>query len=169
MVAERLTPQAIAHELDILDGQAKLVAGGLVVTLAFTNAAVKDLAPREWEEVSAYVYALLEREPMKSSAAFVGHRIVLGSLASELRGFAAAVGEPVGLQVDLRAATTQAEERRLRERVADDEAAYDRHIDDVLRAQIVRQMARPDTDQEEPASEPDAATPTETTDVPAWL
>lgn len=170
MVAERLTPRAIADELDVLDGQAKLVAGDLVVTLAFTNAAVKDLAPREWEELSGYLYALLEREPVKSSAAFAGHRIVLGSLASELRGFAAAAGEPVGLQADLRAASSQAEERRIRERIAQEQLGYERYVDDVLAAQTAQQIAAQHYE-EMTDSEPtqDAATPTETTDVPAWL
>src|SRR3954471_19488591 len=107
MVAERrITAADIEHGRDILDDQAKVVAGGVVVSIGFTNAAVKDLAPREWEELAAYLLALLEREPVKSRGAYTAHRIVLGSLATELRGFATAAGEPIGLQMDLRATST---------------------------------------------------------------
>lgn len=84
------------------------------------------------EEVAAYLTALLERAPLKTSRAYEAHRMVLGSLATELRGFAAAAGEPTGLQADLRAASSQAEERRVAERIDAAAVAYDRHVDDIL-------------------------------------
>src|SRR4051794_28508353 len=134
MVAERstITLAGIEHARDILDGEEKRSAGDVVVSIGFTNAAVKDLAPREWEELAAYLFALIDREPVKSSPAEAYKRLVLGSLAMECRGFAAAAGEPVGLQVDLRAASTQAEERRIRERIADQQAGAHRYYDDVI-------------------------------------
>lgn len=160
MVAERITPEAIAAELDVIDGEAKRIAGDTVVSIGFTNVAVKDLTPHEWESVASYLLALLAREPVRSSPGYACHRIVLGSLASELRGFAAAAGEPVGLQADLRAASTQADERRIRARLADHAAAYDREIDEALLAQAARRLYEspddhiPDDDQEVQPSEP---------------
>lgn len=140
-MAERITAETVAAELDVLDGEAKLVVGQIVVSIGVTNAAVKQLVPREWEALASYLFTVLAQEPMKSSPAFVGHRIVLGSLAMELRGFAQQAGEPVGLQVDLRNAGSQAAERRIRERIADDAAAFSRHIDDVLDADTAQRAA----------------------------
>lgn len=179
MVAERITPEAIAAELDVIDGQAKRIAGDLVVSIGFTNAAVKDLAPHEWESVAAYLFALIGREPARSSPAYVGHRIVLGALASELRGFAAAAGEPVGLQADLRAAATQADEKRIRQRIADQQAAFDRHVDEVLLTQSVRReiddhipdepMASDHGEEDAIEEPPTAAPPSEIDDALSWL
>ncbi len=168
MTTERLTPDAIAAELDLIDGDARVVLGEVVVTIAFTNAAVKTLSPREMAELGAYLRALIDRAPIKGqSPAYAPHRMVLGQLATELEGFAAAAGEPIGLEADLRAATSKAEERRIRERLADEAAAYDRHIDDVLLSHAAQQAT---TTLEEPAPDKatSAATP-ETDDVLAWL
>lgn len=169
MVAERLTPESLATELDLIDGEAKLVAGDVVVTLGFTNATVKTGSPREWEESAAWLFALLSREPLKSSPSEGFKRALLGSLATELRGFAHAAGEPVGLQADLRAASSQQEERRLRERLDADSAAYDRHVDDVLAAQTAQRIAAQHYE-EMTAPDPADATPaTEEPDVlAAW-
>lgn len=175
MAAERITHETVAAELDAIDGEARRVAGGVVVSIAFTNAAVKDLAPREHEELAAYLFALIEREPVKTSPAFAGHRIVLGTLASELRGFAAAAGEPIGVQADLRAAVTQAEERRIRARLADLEAGAHRYGDDVIAAhhlqhQVLDDHIPPEHPEEDPPDEPPtAAQPTEPDDVLAYL
>lgn len=128
----RITPVAVASARDVIDEDDRRTVGNVVVSLGFTSAAVKDLLPREWEELAAYLFSLLEREPLKSRPAYTGQRIVIGSLATELRGFAAAAGEPIGLEADLRHAASQADERRIRERIADQEAAYDRHIDEVI-------------------------------------
>lgn len=161
-----ITPEAVAAELDLLDGEAKLVAGNVVVSIGFTNAAVKTLAPREWEDLAAWLLALIAREPIRTSRAFTGHRIVLGALATELRGFAEAAGEPVGLQADLRAATSQADERRINARIADEQAAFDRHIDEVLLANSVqREIAQQSvTPQEETIDQAPVAIPTPETD-----
>lgn len=167
MVAERrITAAAVTAELDVLDGQEKVVAGGVVVTIGFTNAAVKDLAPREHEELAAYLFALLAREPVKTSPAYAAHRIVLGSLATELRGFAAAAGEPVGLEADLRAAKTKADEKVARARIADQAIGFDRAITAAIMADHFDReqpaQAKEDTTPEEPAVAP----PTETIDDP---
>lgn len=174
MVAERsaITLAGIEHARDILDGEEKRAAGDVVVSIGFTNAAVKDLAPREHEELAAYLFALLDREPVKGSPVYAAHRIVLGSLATELRGFAAAAGEPVGLQADLRAASTQAEERRIRERLDGQRAAATRHYDDVLTEHHRRRDVddhipdEPEPDEEGPmAPVSPAATTAETDDA----
>lgn len=170
MSAERITAAAVTAELDVLDGEAKRVAGDVVVSIGFTNAAVKDLAPREWEELAAYLVALLAREPVRSSGAYAGHRVVLGALATELRGFAAAAGEPVGLLVDLRGAASLAEEHRIRERLDGLHAAFDRSIDDtILTHAIQRESGRHDPEEDAPEDPSPAATPTETDDVLAAL
>lgn len=143
MATERSTHEAIASELDVLDTDKKHLAGDVVVSIGFTNAAVKDLAPREHEELAAWLFALIAREPFRSSPAHTGHRIVLGALATELRGFAAAAGEPVGLQADLRAAGTQAEERRIRARIADQERGFTRFVDDVLASHAYQRTPSP--------------------------
>lgn len=170
MVAERLTAQAIATELDILDGEAKVVAGGVVVTIGFTNATVKTGTPREWEEAAAWLFALLAREPLRSSPTEAFKRALLGSLAMELRGFAQAAGEPVGLQADLRAASTQQQERRIRERLDQEAATYDRHVDDVLAAHTAQQIAAQHHEEmTTPEPVPDAAPAAEEPDVlAAW-
>lgn len=154
MATERITAAAVTAELDVLDGQEKVVAGQVVVTIGFTNAAVKDLAPREHEELASYLFALLDREPVKGSPAYAAHRIVLGSLATELRGFAVAAGVPVGLQADLRAASTQAEERRIRERIADQQASAHRYYDDAI-SEHQRRRERDDHIPDEPETQPD--------------
>lgn len=69
-----------------------IVAGSVVTSLGFTAAAVGMLAPREWENLADYLTGLLDREPLTSSRIYAGHRIVLGNLASELRGYAFAAG-----------------------------------------------------------------------------
>lgn len=169
MVAERINLPAIEHARDVLDDEEKRLAGEVVVTIGFTNAAVKDLAPREHEELAAYLFALLEREPVKSSSPYAAHRIVLGSLATELRGFAAAAGEPVGLQADLRAASTQAEERRIRERLDGQRAAATRYYDDVVmdhhRGRDDDTHIPDEPDQEEIEEVPAATLPTEDDDA----
>lgn len=185
MAAERITLETVRAERDRIDGEERRILGDVIVSLGFTNATVKTLAPREMEEVAAYLTALLERAPLKTSRAYEAHRMVLGSLATELRGFAAAAGEPTGLQADLRAASSQAEERRVAERIDAAAVAYDRHVDDILlehaarRAQMdpyVTGTVITDMDlaergigaqQEEDATTADQ--PTETDDVARWL
>ncbi len=174
MVAERstITLAGVEAALDVLDQQEKRVAGGVVVSIGFTNAAVKDLAPREHEELAAYLFALLDREPVKTSPAYAAHRIVLGSLATELRGFATAAGVTVGLPADLRAASTQAEEQRIRRRLADQQASAHRYYDDVLAANTSQRDADahiPDEPDQEPEEDTVAAPPTETDDDLAYL
>jgi hypothetical protein len=177
MVAERITPAAVVAERDLLDGEERRIVGQLVIGLAFTNATVKDLAPREMEEVAAYLLALLDRAPIKTSPAFQPHRMVLGSLASELRGFAAAAGEPVGLQVDLRGSGSQADEQRIRARLADQAAAFERSIDDAIAAHVAQSLYQgahepedvlqePEDDPGEPSAQP---APQETVDAPAYV
>jgi hypothetical protein len=173
MAAERINLPAVVAERDALDDQDRLLAGDVVVTIGFTNAAVKDLAPREWEELAAYLFALLERQPMKSSAAFAGHRIVLGNLATELRGFAAAAGEPVGLQADLRAASSRAEELRIRKRIDSAELALDRHVDGVIDAHHAQREAQdayiPPDPEEQPIDQAPAARQDTDDDPTAFL
>lgn len=164
MVAERITPASIAAELDLLDAEEKRLAGAVVVSIGFTNSAVKDLSPREHEELAGWLFALIAREPLKSSPAFTGHRIVLGALATELRGFAQAAGAPVGLQADLRAASSKTEEQRIRVRLAEQEQGYARFVDDVLASHAYQRVPGPPLEEEPIAQAP--AAPTETDDDP---
>lgn len=86
---ERITPAAVEAAQISFDEEDRAVVNGSVVTsLGFTAAAVGMLAPREWEDVADYLYGLLAREPLASSRKYAGQRIVLGNLASELRGYA---------------------------------------------------------------------------------
>lgn len=173
MVAERMTPAAIQAERDLLDGEERRILGGMVVSLGFTNATVKTLAPRELEHVAAFLFALIERAPVKSSAEYAPERMVLGALASELRGFAHAAGEPVGLNADLRDAWSQKEEHRIRQRVAELSAAFTREIDDALLAQAALQLYQGPQDDHDAPEEPDPdytpPPPAEQPDAPAYV
>lgn len=171
MSAERITVEAVEASVVEFDAQERPVVAGQVV-MDFTQVGVLTslLAPREWEEVAAYLDALIGRAPLASGKAYLAHRTVLGALAGELHGYARAAGEPVGLEVDLRAATSKAEERRIRERIADQEAAFSRHVDDVIHQTAAqREFAsrqEPPHEQEEPPTEPEkpAAPTTEQAD-----
>jgi len=144
-IQSAITPEAVAAAQIEFDEQdrAVLVAGRQRALLNFqtTGLLACDLAPREWEEVAAYLYALLDREPVKGGQAFAAHRIVLGSIAGELRGYASVAGEPVGLEVDLRAATSKAEEQRILERMDDRHRAQVRRLDDVALQQAAQHQA----------------------------
>jgi hypothetical protein len=157
VTAERFTPEALEAAHAEYDAQDRAVAGGQVVMdFVQVGVMVSLLAPREWEEVAAYLYALLERAPVRDGKAFVAHRTVLAALAGELRGYARSAGVPVGGNADLRAAGSLAEEQRIRQRLADQAAAFDRHIDDVIASHHAQAelAAEDDHEEESPASEP---------------
>lgn len=165
MVAERLTPESVAAEAVAFDAQERIVVGGQAVMGFGELAAMTAMfSPREWEEVAAYVLALVEREPVKTSPAYLPHRTILAHLGHELRGYARIAGEPVGLEADLRAATSQAEEQRIRQRMYDDQLARERFHDDLLLADAAqRATSQPSDPEGEPIDpEPDAAPATET-------
>jgi hypothetical protein len=132
VAVERITVAAVEAAVVQFDAEDRAIVGQVVMNFSHVAALVASLTPGEWESVAAYLYALLERSPLKDGRAYLPHRVVLGSIASDLRGYAVAAGEPVGLEVDLRAVTSKDEERRIRERIADRDAAFDRHIDDVI-------------------------------------
>jgi hypothetical protein len=152
-VQSTITPETVAAAQVEFDEQdrAVLVTGRERTLLTFqtTGLLASDLAPREWETVAAYLYGLLEREPLKAGPAYAPYRIVLGSIAGELRGFARLAGEPVGLEADLRAATSQAEERRIRERMDDARMAQERRLNDVALQQAAQHRAAHESDEEE--------------------
>lgn len=166
-----ITPTAVKAAMARTDqDEHDAVAGQVVCNLAITRGMVADLAPREWEELAAYLFGQLEHAPVRDSPAFAPHRIVLGALASELRGYAQQAGEPVGLQVDLRAATTKAEERRIRERIDAEAMAFHEHIDVVIDSHRAQQeLAAPETEEEPIDQAEPAAEPTETDDALAYL
>lgn len=130
-IQSAITPERVAAEAAVIDAQGRVMVGGELLDFGATGVLAALLAPREWEEIAAYVLAVVEREPVRSSPAYQAHRIVLGSFANDLRNYARMAGEPTGLVADLRAATSQAEERRIRERIADQQLALERHLDDV--------------------------------------
>jgi hypothetical protein len=164
MVAERLTPEAVEAEVVAFDERDRAVVAGQIV-LDFSHAGVLAalLAPREWEQVAAYMLALVEREPLRSAPAYLAHRTILSAVGSELRQYARLAGEPVGLEADLRAATSQADERRILARIADAEAAAHRRHDELLleqaayRAQEVQDGPRATEDLLEGMDTDDAA------------
>lgn len=59
-----------------------------------TGWAVASIEPHEWLRVSDYLSGLLKRAPLTSKG-WEGERIVLGALASELKGMALEAGEPI--------------------------------------------------------------------------
>lgn len=131
--AERITVDAVEAAVVEFDAQERAVVGRqAVMDFVRVGVYVSLLAPREWEEVAAYLQALVERAPLKDGKAYLAHRTVIGAIASELRGYARLAGEPVGLEVDLRGATSKAEELRIRERLDAQAIAMDRHVDDVI-------------------------------------
>jgi hypothetical protein len=152
-IQQRFTPEGIAAAAARFDAEDRATVGDVVMTLGEAALLLPLLAPREWEQLAAYLLALLDRQPVKSSPAYAGHRMILGALAYELRTYARIAGEPTGLEVDLRAATSQAEERRVRERIADHDLATDRMLDDIeaataaqLRADDEEAWTRPSGD-----------------------
>lgn len=168
MAAERINAETVAAENLRIDAEDRLVAGNQVIAQTAVDWALRDLAPREWEEIAAYLFALIAREPLKTSPAYAGHRILFGTLATELRSFAASAGEPVGLEADLRAATTQAEERRIRELIADQRAYADRLHDEDLVATLIRgHDPAPDDEPGELPTEEEIATVTEPPAAPS--
>jgi hypothetical protein len=93
-LAERLTPAIVEAAQTTFDAEDRaVVAGSVVASLGFTAASVGLLSPNEWEDVADYLTGLLARDPVASSRAWAGHRIVLGSLASELRTYAYTAGQ----------------------------------------------------------------------------
>lgn len=170
-----ITPEAVAAAQIEFDEQDRVVlATGPERTLLnfqITGALASSLAPREWEEVAAYLFALLEREPVKSSPAFVAHRVVLGSIAGDLRTYARVTGEPVGFEADLRAATSKAEERRILERMDDQRRAQVRRLDQVALEQSVQHQAHTATDPAQLDEEApiDVMEPQDDDELPAFL
>lgn len=170
MAAERLTVDAVTRALQADDqAAADAVAGEIVCNLGFVRMTVASMVPREWEAVAAYLYALLARAPIKGSSAYEAHRMVLGMLALELRTYAQQAGEPVGLEADLRAASSQAEEQHIRARMADQAAARDRQLTEIeLEQAAYHAHMRPDPAEEENPIERIAAPSPENVDVDAW-
>ena len=137
-MTERITAEAVTAAMVEYDADDRAIVAGQVINFTQVGVMVSLLAPVEWELVAGYLYALIEREPIRSGRAYTAHRTVFGALAGELRGYARATGTPIGLEMDLRAATSKAEELRIRQRMADQAAAYDRHVDDVIASHHVQ-------------------------------
>jgi hypothetical protein len=96
---------------------ADIVVGQIVADLGLTRSMIATTVPREWERVASVLIAMLDRSPFRDSPRFSGERIILGALANELRAYAMAAGEPVGV-TDLRAPEVIAGEREARDRAA---------------------------------------------------
>lgn len=174
--AERITKDAVEAAVVEFDARDRaVVAGQLVMDFTQVGVFAALLAPREWEEVAAYLYALLERAPLKAAPAYLAHRTIIGAIAGELRGYARQAGEPVGLEVDLRGATSKAEELRIRERIDAQAIAMDRHVDDVIEQARVQRTwdaahREPADQQEDPVTDtitPAAPQPT-ADELAAW-
>lgn len=170
MAAERITAEAVSAEVVAFDARERAIVAGQVV-LDFSHAGVLAtlFPPREWEAVAAYLFALIERAPLAASPAYLAHKTILGAIAADLRTYARIAGEPVGLEADLRAASSQAEEQRIRARMADQAAARDRQLTEIeLEQAAYHAHVRPDPAEEEPTSDRVAAPPQEIVDVDAW-
>lgn len=165
VAAQEATLEAERGATVLPDG--KLVAGQWVADLYSTRMLLGNLAPAEWEHVAAFLFALLERQPVAGSQAYAAERMLLGSLAWELRAYAGAAGEPVGLHADLRAASSKIEEQRIRDRIEASRAAFHEHISRVIddgHAWLQRQASEPADDIPEAPSQPATAE-----EVPGWL
>jgi hypothetical protein len=178
MVAEqvtgRLNAPGVVEAFERFDAEDRLVVGQQVVASNAINWALRDLAPREWEDIASYLFALVAREPLKSSPTYAGHRILFGYLANELRSFAASAGIPVGLEADLRAASTKAEEERIRMLILERQMGRDRYLDEIQQVEEMAHdnalaTARRSQEEEPPIDEEPAAPATEPDDDLAFL
>jgi hypothetical protein len=68
--------------LDLLIGEQLADLGGVRGCLAITT-------PDEWLRVSEFLEDVLTREPLSKGPHYSGERIILGTLAAELKGYAA--------------------------------------------------------------------------------
>jgi len=71
------------NRLDLLIGEMIADLGGVRGTLSMTT-------PDEWMAVAELIDSLMEREPLSKGPHYSGERIILGTLAAELKGYAAA-------------------------------------------------------------------------------
>lgn len=101
-----------------------------------TRAMLGSLSPREWEHIAVTLNGVLSRAPVKDGEGYAAERMLLGALAWELRMGAHAAGEPVGLQADLRAATTRVAARRIELAIESERQLFHDHISSVLRSGI---------------------------------
>ncbi len=67
-----------------------LLIGGLVSDLGGARSMLSITTPDEWKSAADLIQMILDREPLKSRSRYAGERIILGSLASELRSYAIA-------------------------------------------------------------------------------
>lgn len=162
------------------DGQ--LIAGQWLADLSLTRGLVGNFGPAEWEHVAAFLTALIERAPVRESPAYEAERGILGALAWELREYARSAGEPVGLEADLRAASSRQEEQRVLARLEASREAFHAQLAAAAPPVEPRPPWDPDPDdfplataiaagEPLPPAAPDAA-PIEAPDapeIPAWL
>lgn len=81
--AEALWRTLAPNQLDLLIGETVADFGGLRGTLSMTT-------PDEWSTVADLLDSLLAREPLSKGPHYSGERIILGTLAAELRGYVGA-------------------------------------------------------------------------------
>lgn len=81
--AEALWPTVGPNGVDLLIGEGLADLGAVRGILAITT-------PAEWACVADLIESLMEREPLSKSPRYSGERIILGTLAAELRGYAVA-------------------------------------------------------------------------------
>jgi hypothetical protein len=144
--------------------------------LPVTRWTIVDLEPDRCERVAAYLFGLLEREPLRSKPGWEAERIVLGMLATDLRQMAVDAGEPVGAHRDLRDAQTKADELSALRRIELVTRGYHDHITEAIEADRAERRTRETTDVREPAlipaSAPAPVTPTAEPpgdgDIPTW-
>lgn len=67
-----------------------LLIGDSVADLGGTRGVLSATSPDEWVALADFIESLLDREPLKRQPRYSGQRIILGTLANELRGYALA-------------------------------------------------------------------------------
>ena len=116
-----------------LDASGALIVRSVIADLGFTRSMVPLVSPAEWERIARFLFALLDRAPLAGDGSgWAAGRMILGALASDLRTYAHAAGEPVGFDLDLRNATSKAEERDVRQRMDLVNRRFDKRLEEIV-------------------------------------
>lgn len=81
-----------AEPVTVIDSP--IPGGRVVANLGMTRAWVAELTPAEWDSVASLLYAMLAREPVKSSPRYQAERILIHTFAQELDSYARSAGLP---------------------------------------------------------------------------
>jgi len=85
--AEALWREMAPNGLDLVIGETTTDFGALRGVMSCT-------IPDEWSAVADILEGLLEREPLRRGSQYSGERIIIGTLAAQLRGYALSAEHP---------------------------------------------------------------------------